>query len=78
MQVVNIHSAKTHLSELIKSAANGEEIIICKAGKPMVKLVQYNSKQQKRKPGYWEGRVVIKEDFDKLPESFINLMKKDI
>lgn len=75
MQVVNIHSAKTHLSELIKSAANGEEIIICKAGKPMVKLVQYNSKQQKRKPGYWEGKVTIAEDFDDLPDDFMDFFK---
>ncbi|WP_218460749.1 type II toxin-antitoxin system Phd/YefM family antitoxin [Rickettsia sp. TH2014] len=39
MQIVNIHNAKTHLSELIKLAANGKEVIICKSGKPTVKLV---------------------------------------
>jgi len=75
MQVVNIHNAKTHLSELIKSAANGEEVIICKSGKPMVRLVQYNSNKQKRKPGYWEGKVNIKEDFDKLPDDFMDFFK---
>ncbi|MCZ6901284.1 MAG: type II toxin-antitoxin system Phd/YefM family antitoxin [Rickettsia endosymbiont of Ixodes persulcatus] len=75
MQVVNIHNAKTHLSELIKLAANGEEIIICKSGKPTVKLVQYNSKKQPRKPGYWEGKVVIKEDFDDLPDDFMDFFK---
>ena len=35
---VNIHEAKTHLSKLVDRAAKGEEIIIAKAGKPLVKL----------------------------------------
>lgn len=30
---VNIHEAKTHLSQLLARAALGEEIIIAKAGK---------------------------------------------
>ncbi|CEO17572.1 hypothetical protein RMONA_06065 [Rickettsia monacensis] len=75
MQIVNIHNAKTHLSELIKLAANGEEIIICKSGKPTVKLIQYNPKKQRRKPGYWEGKVVVKEDFDDLPDDFMDFFK---
>jgi prevent-host-death family protein len=37
MKTVNIHEAKTHLSRLVERAANGETLIIAKAGKPMVK-----------------------------------------
>ncbi len=36
---VNIYEAKTHLSSLVERAANGEEIVIAKAGAPMAKLV---------------------------------------
>jgi prevent-host-death family protein len=36
---VNIYEAKTHLSALVERAANGEEIVIAKAGQPMAKLV---------------------------------------
>ena len=36
---VNLYEAKTQLSSLVERAAKGEEIIIAKAGKPMVKLV---------------------------------------
>ncbi len=36
---VNLYEAKTQLSSLVDRAANGEEIIIAKAGKPMAKLV---------------------------------------
>jgi prevent-host-death family protein len=36
---VNLYEAKTNLSQLVEDAARGEEIIIAKNGKPMVKLV---------------------------------------
>ena len=41
MKVTNIHEAKIHLSFLIESVIAGEEIIIAKAGKPLVKLIPY-------------------------------------
>lgn len=34
----NIHEAKTTLSKLIQRALDGEEVIIAKAGKPLVHL----------------------------------------
>jgi prevent-host-death family protein len=37
--MVNVHEAKTHLSRLIDRAANGEEIVIGRAGKPVARLV---------------------------------------
>ncbi|MEP7455819.1 type II toxin-antitoxin system Phd/YefM family antitoxin [Phyllobacterium sp. SB3] len=36
---VNVHAAKTNLSKLIEAALNGEEVIIAKGDKPVVKLV---------------------------------------
>jgi prevent-host-death family protein len=44
-ETLNLYEAKSHLSELVERAANGEEIIIAKAGKPMARLVPI----QKRK-----------------------------
>lgn len=37
---LNIYEAKTKLSQLVERAMLGEEVIIAKAGKPMVKLVR--------------------------------------
>ena len=37
---VNIHEAKTHLSRLIERAVSGEDVIIAKAGNPLVRLVR--------------------------------------
>ncbi|MBS0272091.1 MAG: type II toxin-antitoxin system prevent-host-death family antitoxin [Proteobacteria bacterium] len=64
MQISNIHEAKSHLSRLIELAYEGEEVIICKAGKPMVRLIRYQQEEGKRKPGAWRGKVIIADDFD--------------
>jgi len=37
---VNIHEAKTHLSRLIEQAVAGEDVVIAKAGRPLVRLVR--------------------------------------
>ncbi|MGF1480848.1 MAG: type II toxin-antitoxin system Phd/YefM family antitoxin [Cyanophyceae cyanobacterium] len=41
MKVANIHEAKSNLSKLIESVLAGEEVVIAKAGKPLVRLVIY-------------------------------------
>ncbi|MCC0176020.1 type II toxin-antitoxin system Phd/YefM family antitoxin [Waterburya agarophytonicola K14] len=64
MKISNIHEAKSQLSKLIESALAGEEIIIAKAGKPLVRLIPYHEQIQSRKPGGWEGKVVMSDDFD--------------
>ena len=70
--VVNLYEAKTRLSNLVDRAAAGEEIIIAKAGKPMARLVPLARPQPVRKPGGWEGKVWIADDFDEpLPEDIM-------
>ncbi len=68
MKITNIHEAKTHLSRLVERAANGEEIIIAKAGKPMAKLVPFEARRARRKLGQWKGKVWMADDFDELPQ----------
>ena len=57
MKTINIHQAKTHLSRLVEEAARGEEIVIAKAGKPMVRLVPVTSGEGSRPLGSLAGRV---------------------
>jgi prevent-host-death family protein len=45
---VNIHEAKSQLSKLIEKAMNGEEVVIAKAGKPMVKLTKMKQPKRQR------------------------------
>lgn len=39
MQRVTIHTAKTHLSRLIEAALAGEDVVISRGSKPVVRLV---------------------------------------
>jgi prevent-host-death family protein len=71
MSVVNVHEAKTHLSRLLERVAAGEEIVIAKAGRPVARLVPYQEELEPRKPGGWEGRVWIADDFDELPPDLL-------
>lgn len=70
--VYNLYEAKTSLSKLVDRAAAGEEIVIAKSGKPLARLAPLSSNRQPRKPGGWEGRVKISEDFDEaLPDDLL-------
>ncbi len=68
MGTTNIHDAKSQLSKLIEQAMRGEEVIIAKAGKAMVRLVPISVDDSPRLGGQWRGRVRIGDDFDTLPE----------
>lgn len=61
---VNLYDAKTQLSKLVDRAADGEEIVIAKAGKPRARLVPLAEKKKVRRPGVWKGKVWIADDFD--------------
>ena len=63
-EIVNLYQAKTSLSQLVERAAAGEEIIIAKAGKPKARLVPLGPRAEPRRPGGWEGKVWVAEDFD--------------
>ena len=58
---VNIHEAKTRLSELLEQVQNGEEIIIAKAGKPIAKLGRLEKKP--RQPGFLPAKYRIGQEF---------------
>lgn len=75
MKKTNLHEAKSNLSKLVELATKGEEIIICKAGIPVAKLVSLHNKRAVRKPGIWAGKVTIEKDFDELPKEFLDYFK---
>jgi prevent-host-death family protein len=64
MAQVNIHEAKTHLSRLVDRAAEGEEIVIARGGKPVAKLVALATDAGPRTSGSMRGQIQIADDFD--------------
>jgi prevent-host-death family protein len=75
MTEVNIHEAKTHLSRLLLRVADGEEIVIARAGKPVARLVPIEPKPQ-RVIGQDDGLFEVPEDFDApLPDEVLALFQ---
>jgi len=76
MPTVNMHEAKSQLSALVEAVIAGEQVIIARAGRPVARLVPFEPAGQPRKPGGWEGRIWIADDFDApLPEDLQRLFK---
>jgi prevent-host-death family protein len=61
---VNIHEAKTHLSHLIERAEAGEDVVIARAGRPVVRLIPVVVKPPSRVLGALAGRVRLPADFN--------------
>lgn len=68
MQTINIHEAKTHLSRIVERAARGESFVIAKAGKPMVKVVPFDSPEPSplKRLGFLAEQVQVPDDFDTM------------
>ncbi len=73
MEIINIQAAKTHLSRLVEKAASGEEIIIGKAGTPMVRLVPYRESRAPRVGGQCKGAVWESADCWENDEDMLNI-----
>jgi prevent-host-death family protein len=47
MHMVNMHQAKSTLSQLVEAALSGEEVVIARNGQPMVRLVPVNASSER-------------------------------
>jgi prevent-host-death family protein len=66
---VNIHEAKTQLSKIIARACRGEEIVIAKAGRPLVRLTPIEPQASGRRFGALQGKATVDARFfEPLPE----------
>ena len=59
---VNVHEAKSTLSKLLELAEAGEDVIIARAGKPVVRLAVVGSQTRKRAIGADAGKIWMSED----------------
>lgn len=66
----NIADAKARFSELVQKAMVGEEVIIAKDNKPVVRLVPLATPGKARKPGSARGQIWLAPDFDATPADF--------
>jgi prevent-host-death family protein len=70
MEIVNVHAAKTHLSQLLARVEAGEEVVLARAGRPVARLIPFRLAGARRRFGGWRGKAWISDDFDApLPDS---------
>ena len=69
MVQVNMHEAKTRLSQLVELAEKGERVVIARAGVPVVEIVPTKPTHLERRGGQWAGKADISAEFDTpMPE----------
>lgn len=71
----NLYEAKTQLSKLVSRALAGEEVVICRAGKPLVRLVPVETAKPRR-IGQFAGMHVPDEAMLPLTDEEIALFYK--
>lgn len=68
MNTVDIEEAKTQLSQLVDEAARGEEFVIAKDGKPLVKVSPIHPPRKPVRLGSLAGQLQVPDDFDRMGE----------
>lgn len=60
MKIVNIHTAKTTLSQLLAEVERGEEVVIARNGEPIARVIRYVTKEMRPPPGFGAhtGRII--------------------
>jgi prevent-host-death family protein len=64
MPTFNIFEAKTQLSKLVEMAENGQDVIIARAGKPVVRVTKLEPVKRPIRYGGLKGKIWIADDFD--------------
>ncbi len=72
MDAVNIYEAKTRLSQLVDQAASGEDVVVSRNGKPLVRITRLVEPKRRIKFGLLKGKLTVPADFDApLPDEVL-------
>ena len=65
--VVTLSDAKARFSEIVEKAVNGDEFIVTRMGRPVVRISRFVAPGERRKLGDLAGQIRMSEDFDDWP-----------
>lgn len=74
--IVNTHEAKSRLSELIREAEAGSDVIVARNGRPVAKIIAWPPARGRRVLGSWTGRVRIRDDIVGSDEEINDLFEQ--
>jgi prevent-host-death family protein len=81
MATYNIYEAKTSFSRLVEEATHGEDVVIAKAGKPVLRLVPIVKKKEGKRRKFGDnflGITYIAPDFyDDLPLEMFEVLRDE-
>jgi prevent-host-death family protein len=66
----NVAEAKARFSELVQKAVSGEEVVIARDNRPLLRLVPLPVAGGRRTPGSAKGKIWMAPGFDRTPEDF--------
>jgi antitoxin (DNA-binding transcriptional repressor) of toxin-antitoxin stability system len=79
MALVNVHQAKTHLSQLLQEVEveQGQEVVIARSGVPIARLVAWQAPAQPvAAPGAMRGQIQLADDFDAPLDELIEALRR--
>ena len=65
--VVTLSDAKARFSEIVEKAVNGDEFIVTRMGRPVVRISRFVASGERRRLGDLAGQIRMSEDFDDWP-----------
>ena len=71
---VNLHDAKTHLSRYVEQALGGEEVVIARAGRLLVRLVPVEEAAPPRRLGFLADSARVEADLKQVFAAEITAM----
>ncbi|MBA7537893.1 hypothetical protein ES705_30165 [subsurface metagenome] len=75
MTIVNMYEAKANLSKLVQKALSGEEVILAKSGRPLVKLIPADMGKKDIKFGLMKGRIQLADNFNEFDPELQEMFK---
>jgi len=79
MEQINIHAAKTHLSALVEKAAAGEPFVIAKSGRPLVRVIPYDTGKIPARTGFLKESIEVPDDFNRMGnQEILNMFGGDL
>lgn len=72
MEAVDIDEAKTRLSQWVDRAAAGQDVVLSRNGKPVVRITRLDVPKRRIRFGVLKGKLVVPKDFDApLPDEVL-------